>query len=724
MDIRSPPAEGLQPASVLADPQGESALRVPHFWLAVPSLLACAAIIWAHYGAFIGTELIPYDEITDYYPWYVNALHSAREDIFQSLNPYKLGGMPNMHLLAQYDLFYWLPLLVRSTPGLVGHQLMGLSHLFMIPAALVWVAWLHRARGPGLLGVAALGVVAAFIGPALNYQQHINAVESYCWGFVALACFETWLERGGFSAILFCALALVYAFNRFSTLAVFWPLFLLPYAVLSRDRITRHARWAGQLLVAGALALTLVTPFLMQGWHLWHLIAASVELQVNNTLTPVTVFDALGFPMAASIIAIPSLLLLLSGRAVARLPLAQRVLYWLFIALAFVYSFAQLTPFCDLFRKLYPPAAFFRRPYAILYVLLAVLFFVIAQQWTRLFKPVPVRWAALLTAVLVAGGLAFLGFDRTHWKATIIVSGLAVAAVWNARRWQVVAAALVLQWAVVCYRPFLNSQWHDVPITPYGPTDDYAHLSHFLPGHTHDSRQLFRVVSVGLPATFGAYSSVVEYYNAAPDYSTIFPRELIRKTGIENPHAAEIGGVFLQHPELVGSRSMEELSVRYYFFSPPLYETLRPRLHLGAGTLREVPVQSYWKVVEDTAYHPFVASEDERGRISEAPALVQTDRLTFAVPADSALIDLGFIYDSWWHLTVDGAAGDASVVDNGGQLQVRSAALRGRNVTLHYGSQPFSAAVVLALCCYGLLLLAAARSAWRRLRGGSSSPAR
>jgi hypothetical protein len=702
-------------ARVNASPRG--VLHDPRLWLVVPGLLASLAIFCAHHGAFTGTELIPFDEITDYYPWYVNALHSAREGIFETLNPYKLGGMPNMHLFAQYDVFYWLPLLTRSTPGLYGHQLIGLCHLFMIPPALIWIAWLHQVRGPSLLGIAGMGVVAAFIGPVLNYQQHINALESYCWGFVALACFETWLERGRSSSAIASALALAYAFNRFSTLAVFWPLFLLPYAAVSRDRILRNPAWVRQLVLAGALALALVTPFLVQGWHLWHLIAASVDLQVNNTLTPVTVFDALGFPMAASLIALPSLLLLLSARAISKMPLSHRLSHGAFIAIAFVYSFGQLTPFCDLLRTLYPPAAFFRRPYAILYVLFAVLFSMIAQQWSRIFEEFPARWSRLLTAGLVIGGLAFIRFDQTHWKATVLVTGLAVAAIWNARRWHVVAGALILQWGILCYRPFLKSEWHDVPVSARGPLDDFSQLSPFLPGHTPDSRKLFRVVSVGLPATFGAYSSVIEYYNAAPDYSTIFPRELIRKTGIDRPHAAEIGSSFLKHPELVGSRGMEELSVRYYIFAPDLLESLRPKLHLGRGTLREVPAQSYWKVVEDTAYHPFVASEDERGHVSEAPAVVHTDRLILSVPADSVFINLGFIYDTWWHLTVDGAVDDAAVVDNGGQLQVRSGPLRGKSVSLEYGSALFSFAVVIELCCYALLISAAAWSASRRFKG-------
>jgi|GEM_PF-3401543 len=674
-----------------------------------------------HFGAFTGRRLVPYDEITDYFPWYVNALHSAREGIFITLNPYKLGGMINMHLLAQYDVFYWVPLLTSSTPGLYGHQVIGLSHLLLIPASLLWVAWIHRARGPSLVGVAALGVMACFIGPALNYQQHMNAVESYCWGFVALACLETWLERGRLSAILLCSLAIVYAFDRFSSVAIFWPLYLLPYLVLNRKRAARHRGGVLHLLVGGAVALVLVTPFLVQGWHLWNSLSATVEMSVNNTLLPSMVFDALGLPMAGSIITTPILLWVISGRAMMKLPLAERVVHFVFLGSALVYAFGQYTPFCDFFRKMYPPAAFFRRPYAILYVLLTVLFFVIARNWTRLFVKVPVRWATVFTALLTAGTLAFIHFHHAYWMTSVLVGALAVSTIWSARHWTVFVPALVLQWVAICYVPFLNSQWRDVPLPLHPPIEDFQHLSALLPGHTHDSRKLFRVVSVGLPATFGAFASVVEYYNIAPDYSTIFPRELIKKTGIVHPHAAEIGAVFLAHPDLVGSRGMEDLSVRYYLFDPALFNTIRLQMRLGSGTLREVPVQSFWKVVEDTAYQPFVASEDQSGRISETAADVQTDRISFVVPSDSVQVNLGFIYDEWWRLEQGSTPVDQpSVVNNGGQLQVRSAGLRGQRISLHYGSRVFSWTIVLALSCYAGLLLLAAWSAWRWARGSSS----
>src|SRR5258707_5160581 len=77
------------------------------FWPVAAALLGCAGLFGLHFGAFTGTRLIPYDAITDYYPWYVNALHSAREGLFVALNPFKLGGMTNIHLLAHYDPFYW-----------------------------------------------------------------------------------------------------------------------------------------------------------------------------------------------------------------------------------------------------------------------------------------------------------------------------------------------------------------------------------------------------------------------------------------------------------------------------------------------------------------------------------------------------------------------------------------------------------------------------------------
>ncbi len=683
--------------------------RSPKIQISLCAGLAFGLVIALHFDAFTGQKFVPYDAQTDYYPWYVNSLVSFREDVFLTLNPFKLGGMVNFHLLAAYDPIYWIPLLTGGNPGLYEHQLLNLSHFLLIPVALIMIARLYGVHGLRLVGIALVSVVAAYVGPTLALLQHSDTVDTFSWGFLAIAFFEYFRRRGSLAYAILFVLSLAFALIRHAQGAVFWPLFFAPYLLLHWREIAAHKHGLRNLLIAVFVGLVSFAPSLIEMAHMWSSIDATIDMQINNPLTWRDVFFVFGFPVGGiSIIAIPTIVLLLAGVAIWRLPRKLGVFYVLIVGALLLYAFGQFTPFGDIFRKLYPPAALFRRPYAALYVVLPILFSLIVWQLSQKPLRLSTRFAAGATLVLgLATAFTAVNYPA-QWVEISVVSACTAFVLWRSDKTVLVALGLVVQWAILCYAPVANSHWFpQPPNTPdVGRIEFYADLTPYLAMRSHRSEPIFRVVSIGLQASFGAYAGVFEYYNLAPDYSTRFPRSLI-ESGIEKPHAADLVPYTLAHPGFIGSDKMKELGVRYYIFAPEIYAKLKPVIMSQSSSLVEINSVSYWKIVQDNDYHPFVANLDQSARLlSPISAAVESGSVAFTIPDDSSFVDLGFVYDSWWNLKdEDGSDLSHLIADDGGQLRLVTSSIRGRSVVLYYGSRAFGMSVVLTLLSYSALAL-------------------
>ena len=672
-------------------------------------IIGCVIVFILHFETFIGKKLIPYDAITDYYPWYINALKSFRIDPLLSFNPYKLGGMPNFHLFAAYDIIYWLILLTPWVPNLFEHQVLSLAHLFLIPISLVLLGHLYKLQGLRVVILLVVATVAGYVGPILAYMQHLNALDSYCWGFVAIAALEYFRKCGTFKSAVILVIGLVFAFIRFPASAVFWPLFLIPYGILYCKEILSTRRKVIFLTSALIIGIIMIAPCLIQMRHIYETIDASIDVEVNNTLNLQDIIPMLGLPINyLSIIAIPGVIWVTFLSESLKQPIKHMAFYWSLSCVGLLYSFAQLTPFGDLFRIIYPPASLFRRPYAILYVLLPIIFFIAIRSLQRDKLNIPQKLKIVLSIAMALLTINNIKAYSEYALVSTICGGGTILALWQVNRRVLISLLLIMQWLGICYLPFIQSSWAPIVVSAASdPLNIYDGILPSLKAIDPHTNLPFRTIAIGLPAEFGAYASVFDYYSVGADYSTIFPRQLLLKTGIRSMHAAKIVASVIENPAVIGSSAMKQLSVRYYIFSPESYARIRPLLSFKTSKLQDVPSSSYWKIVEDTDYQPFVTALDTSGHFLQAiPSIINQGDIIFTSPSTTSIVDFGYIYDSWWSLQdLHGEEDSKYIYSDKGQLSVNVIKLNNKQLLLHYGNKIFEASLLISITTSTLLFI-------------------
>ncbi len=675
--------------------------------LLTATLLAIVGILLAYSPAFVGARLIPYDFQTDYYPWYVDSLRAFRVSPFEMFDPYKLGGVMTFPLLGFYDLIDAAPGFFHLIPNLVGYQALILAHLVLIP---IGIAMMLAARGvppQRAILLVPIALVASALGPDLKYAEWVKPVEAYAYSFLVLGALEMLRAslRVRWAAVL--GLALGYSFIYFGESAVYWPLIVLPYFFVYRDcLLTRRGIASGAL--AAVIACIVALPCVLVTLKLFNTIQVSESIHLVNTLGPVEALGFAGIPVSAvSLVSVPFTLGALAALSFRVMSRAERIFFGLFVVLAAAYSFATLTPVGPIVRAVYPVARLSRRADVILYLLIPVMV-LLAVRSVAVMTDVPARFAAVGVSVFaVLAAVAAIA----HQAALLVIAGVALFVLPLAKLRSIGwwSAALVMQWLILCFVPYWTSSWSPQAVTS---TDHYfapfRSLESYLPYRTSDSAAAYRVLSVGLPATFGSYAPVFQYYNVGADYGVIFPRALVERSGITHLHAAEIGAEIEADPGKVGSLGLRSMAVRYYFFGPDVYAAVADSLRRESG-LVPLNVPGYWRVVRDDRAQPFVVADFPDHAITPVDATMGRSWIRFTAPPGASDVRLAFTFDPWWHVRVGGTADDGRLSDIDGQLAVNASGAGLRTITLRYGDERvvISLALLLALYAGGVAAVAA-----------------
>src|ERR1700676_10008 len=274
-----------------------------------------------------------------------------------------------------------------------------------------------------------------------------------------------------------------------------------------------------------------------------------------------------------------------------------RVLCIVVVGVLLIYSLGHVTPFVDVLRAIYKPAALFRRPYAALEVALPFIFYLIAAYGVA--EPVMSRNVRFLLVAVT--GCAFVGALLTYppaWPMDVLLAASTFALValpWNEKLF---VGVLALQWGVLLGYPTLQSVFFPQPRNPAAEHfRGFRSLNAFLPPIGARASQAFRVIGIGVPAELGMYSGVYQFYSIRPSRGTRIPRQLVVRTGIADTDGPTIGQLFVDHPGLIGSAGLRAMAVRYYFMHPDVYRVLGPIVLRAHPELRAAS-GGYWEVIE------------------------------------------------------------------------------------------------------------------------------
>ncbi|HEV3085639.1 MAG TPA: hypothetical protein VGX96_00345 [Candidatus Elarobacter sp.] len=719
---------GPPPHAGAARPQTSLAAARSALW---PFLAAVLVIVAIDAGAFAGTRVLGGDATDILYPWYVTALKTFWVNPAGVYDPYTLGGMPTFNFVANYDPIYAIPLVFGAVPDLGQYQLLALSHAFLIPASLLAIGVLRRLPQRALWMLAALSVVAVYLGPNFKYAADTDGGDCYAWTFAALAAFEFYRLRGRLAYAVVMVLCLDFAFMRFATAAALLPLLFVPLFIYHWRELFARPNAKRNLAIAVAVGIVVLLPNVIMQYKLYTIIAAAVNVQVVEEASRTDLFALLGMRMRDTecfplhtMFAVPGAITLLLIVVLSSVRTRFRLFCIAVLAVLLLYSLGSVTPFAELLRTVYKPAALFRRPYAALEVALPFIFYLIAAYGTAEYEVKRgVRVVVLaLTCVAVLGAL--LLYPQT-WPLDLVLaaSTLALIAVpWNNKLF---AGVLALQWIVLVGYPTVKSVFYPQPRdTATEHFRPFRQLNAFLPPVGARADQAFRVIGIGVPVQLGMYAGVYQFYSVAPSRGTRVPRELALRTGVTDTDVPTIGALFAAHPELVGSPGLRAMAVRYYFVHPNLYGTFAPAALRAHPELRAVPSEGYWKIIEDPFARPFIASY---ARDSDVPVRLDGslgwNGASFTAPAESDHVDLALLYDSWW--TARSADGTPLPVGNDhGQLQIGTAGAHGGRVVAAYGSPLFASSVWLALATYAALLAGAVFGRRGRLKQLAEAAAR
>jgi hypothetical protein len=694
----------------------------------LPALAAIAVIVLLDAGAYAGTRVLGGDASDILYPWYVTALKTFWVNPAGVFDPYTLGGMPSFNFVANYDPIYALPLLAGGIPDVGQYQLLALSHAFLIPISLLSIGALRKLPPPAMWTLAALSVAAAYVGPVFKYAADTDGSDCYAWTFAALAAFEYYRVRGRPAYAIATVLCLDFAFVRFATGAVFLPLVFVPLVAYHWGELRARSTALRDLALALAAGVAVLLPNLVMQGKLYTIIQSTVNVAVVEEADRSDVFGLLGMRLEDAafwplhtMFAVPGALLALTLAALGSLRPRFRLLCAAVLGVLLLYALGHVTPFADLFRAVYVPAALFRRPYAALEVALPFAFYLIAAYGL---EGAPAGRAVRLTVIgLTLCGLAGALFAYPQaWALDLVLAATTIVLV--ARPWgrRLLVGVLAVQWAILIGYPTLESVFYPQPRNPaLEHFRSFRSLNAYLPPAGVRAAQAFRVVGIGVPSELGMYAGVYEYYSVGPSRGTRIPRRLAVRTGIAESDTPAIGPFFLAHPSLVGSAGMRAMAVRYYFVNPRYYDELAAVALRVHPELRAVPSDGYWRIIEDPYARPFVAGY---AAASDVPLRLDGtlgwNGASFEVPAETDHVDLALLYDSWWSARTAGGV-PLRVSSDEGQLRVDTSPAHGGRVVVAYGSAAFTATVWLALATYAALLGWVLYRACVRLRRGGAA---
>ena len=673
--------------------------------IAILIVFSCVIIAVVYAPAFLGLRVIPYDFVTSYYGWYVDAIRGFWSGDLSAYNPYGTAGIPGFTLLGDFDPIDALPALFHQIPSLVGYQALVLGHLAFIPIGLAMVAYARGANSRQMLLVAAPVIACIGIGPELKYIEWSKPVEAYCYGFLVMGFLELLRTRLRLRYAVGLGASLAYAFIYFGE-NVYWPLFVIPYVIIARQAFLNR-RGILLLIVAVVVALGLALPSAIVAIKFFQTIdIAQHAFTMASDIAPIEVLGYLGVPASGgdlSLAFLPFCLVVFAFFGIRGMGRAERFLFGCFTVSAAVYALGEATPFVRIVQFVYPIARMSTRPDAVLYALIPVVAAAAVCGIVSI-RTISARWAGAVIGAYCLFAVLDLGLraDPT-WR--IVAAVLLVIPLIFARdiRWW--SLGLVAQWLVLACIPFWHSSWAPQPLAyAGGPFTPYTNILQYLPRPNTDSLSLYRVANVALPAEFGGLSGVLPFYSVGADYGALFPHVLLEKLQIPSIHDAYIAAEVVANPLIVGSPGMRDLAVRYYFLNPEVFRQVGARLQESPG-LVNVPSAGPWIVIRDDLARPFVFGV--RGKsVVPISASVERGHVRLVVPPGLERIELSFNYDTWWHATSDDHSVSDPVLDDGGQLALDTRSLSGRTIDLRYGNVFFEASEVGYVLIYAAAFIA------------------
>lgn len=658
------------------------------------------AVVWG--GIFFLQLVVPYDYQTADYPEYLESIRAAKYNLACLFNPFNDGGVVSDNLIANFDPLEWLPAIFSRLPNYQVLESFYVLHLALVPIGLVLVARAHDVPKSRWIYIVFLSMMAYALGPTLKYMQQTNAIGAMGLTVFALGALE-WFRKSGKSAYVVAAgLALAYSVEHWIYAAVFLPLVLLAYGITHFSELTATRTRVASICIATGIGLIVVLPSVLLDLKYNQTIAISENFNQLTELFPSDLLAMMGAPLdALHLVMIPTALITMVVLGFRSSQRFERLIFLALMLALVAYSFGDITPFGNFFRKIYPIAGVIRRPYAAWYVLIPLML-VIAVRGLRLIDATIVRGTCAVGALAVLGSLAVTSsINRADSVAggvipDVILLGSLAAMVYRPR-FSVVFAAAMLQWLVLDQVPFWNSQWRPIVIPASNQyLQPYESVRGFLPFESNSSSDAYRIANIGLPAEFGVSSGAWDIYGIAADYNTSTPRNLAKILNPAPLHAAILPDYVRANPEFLATTSWQRMAVRYYLIGPTVIDSLRPMIKRHPN-LRLTDVQSYWSVIEDRAAAPFVSSVF--GNVVRPLKTQMTrDSFRFRAPKIAAEVRLAILYDSWWKAT-DQTGRDLSsrLFNKNGQLAFNVVAIGGQDIRLHYTNSVVVAAIWVSL---------------------------
>ena len=348
----------------------------------------------------------------------------------------------------------------------------------------------------------------------------------------------------------------------------------------------------------------------------------------------------------------------------------------------------------------------FRRPYGALDIALPLTFAIILRGYFAAPpRPLVARYWILVGATAVF--IAALVLQPANIPLNVLAYLLTVASILLFQSRAVVASVLLIQWFAAVFMPIRLSEYYPGtwPPTQMEYFHGYTSIAKYLSPITTDSQRLFRVAAIGLPVGFGFKSGVYQYYMLYQAMERSWPLGVATvlhapevpndREGTRNLTAeAIVGTVAANTSAMVGSSSVRQMAVRYYFLGPNASSVLPKILH-DHPEFKTLP-GGYWTVLYDPKAQAFARAVDFSGKTSGIRALVDWDRIDVATPVNARFVDVADLYDSWWHAYA--STGERlPVVDNDGKLRVVVSGHADDRITLRFENRWFS--VALALDC-------------------------
>lgn len=436
-----------------------TALRRKHPFLAL-SVVLVALWLLLYAPLLLGSHVLPWDAIDEFYPTaYFNA-HSLRMGLAPWWNPYIYSGFPQIAdpqgMLFSPLLMAWM--LLRQAPGAHWFAWAVLLHLLMGGIAMLALLRRSSARDFGAL-IGALVFMAG--GVAASRLEHVPIVLAYAYAPVVLLALRHFLTGPGLLRGLLLGLAAGALATNLVQVAYLFALMIIGYAVIATGWHWRHydsrTRWRyGFGVVAAVLLATCIAlPQLLFSWAFISLsnrtamsladsATASLPLRSLVSLLDPNAWHALSgsYTGPASrveayfYIGIMPLLMLCGLGAAWRCPIQRRqVLFFGVVAgVAILYMLGLHAPLYGWLYGWMPGIQHFRRPSDAAYLLnfALAIFTGLSASHFRLDSKRHISILLIATAVGLAWASSQLHGVESPWRVRSLVAALfAVLALWR-----------------------------------------------------------------------------------------------------------------------------------------------------------------------------------------------------------------------------------------------------------------------------------------------------